>query len=473
MAVAAETLNWTFEEELEYVRSPKEETYGRSLTTIFRLGRLMVENSVADVAHSPEAEQTRAEFYTSVEEGFGTDKELGGGLQVRDFDLRPVIDGRVMAKDLKTAVSEMTQAGLICARETADKDKRFLPQLTRSKWDHQNALIVDKMVQGETGYNTRIIVSPFPEEAAAKSGNKFWQDIGYVPHLKRAFVQLYHVNEEGLLAGSLSFDGSEKEKIREVLHRLGVEIPLDEITDNYLGYAYMDTLQVDDAKALGLAVANDAGDAKYNKTTNTVDLTRQHRAAMEAAFNDSYIHACESHARGIQTPKTRQLIMSLAHEAGHFNKRYASALYKMRENEKQFTDDDMAVIHELLVFSTIEMMRAVHLKEPAPNFVSSGASAVVMFNQAHIESMNEQEFQKVLSGFGATGARENRVYSACGLSISLGGEPGNDDPQSAFGGLSSKELSWHGGSIKKGKCVNCHKDTDVGVKSWCKKCIKC
>lgn len=56
----------------------------------------------------------------------------------------------------------------------------------------------------------------------------------------------------------------------------------------------------------------------------------------------------------------------------------------------------------------------------------------------------------------------------------------NDQSSSCPGGVSNdksksntEELSWHGGKIKKGTCVNCKKDTDVGVASWCKKCIKC
>lgn len=36
-----------------------------------------------------------------------------------------------------------------------------------------------------------------------------------------------------------------------------------------------------------------------------------------------------------------------------------------------------------------------------------------------------------------------------------------------------EKLSWHGGRIKKGECVNCHENTYVGVANWCRSCIKC
>jgi hypothetical protein len=482
MAATAEAPTYSALPNLEYVRPPKSEIYGRSLTTVYRLGVYMVGKAMHDIVRSPEADQARVEFYTSVEEGFGTDAELGGGLEVRDFDYRPVINERVMSKDLKTPVSDMTHAGLICAqekaaKETAQNDERFLPQLTRTHWDHENALIVDKMARGETEYNTRIVVSPYPEEAAAQSGDAYWRGIGYVPHLKRGFVQIYIATEAGLISGSLSFDGSNKQRLIEVFRKRGVEIPEDEITDNWLKYAITDNLTVDDAKALGLEIANEAGDPRYKKTTNTVDVTNEYRNIMDTAFDEAYVHACESLARGSQTPEARKLIFNLADKAGHFNRRYAKALYEMRANENRFNDDDMTVLHELLVYSTIEMMRALHLSKTAQTHTKSYVKQVGGVNLAHLQSLDAQAFQRALGGFGADGAKNNRGYSACGLSIALGGEmPGSeitDSPQSVFGGLTREEKSWHGGAVKKGKCVNCKEETDVGVKSWCKKCIKC
>jgi hypothetical protein len=491
MAATAEALDYRIPQEIDYVRPPKKEIYGRSLTTIYRLGAFMVGKATSEIIGSPEADQARVEFYTSVEEGFGTDEKLGGGLEVRDFDTRPVVDGRVMAKDLKTPVSDMTHAGLVCAiekaeNEAAKNDTRFLPQLTRTHWDHENALIVDKMARGETNYNTRIVISPFPEEAAAKSGDAYWRDIGYVPHLKRGFVQLYHMTEDGLIteelmpedgliAGSLSFDGSNKQRLIEVFRKRGIKIPDTEVTDNWLQYAVTDNLSVDEAKALALEIADEAGDPRYRKTTNTVDVTHEYGSIMDTAFNESYVHACESLASGRQTPEARKLILQLADQAHRFNRRYARALYSMRANEHQFTDDDMVVVHELLVFSTIEMMRAFHLKKTAPAGSGAHADRAREFDLMHLHAMNAESFQRALSNFGADGAMHNRTYSACGLSISLGGEASTEaeGPQSAFGGLSKEELSWHGGKIKKGKCVNCKEDTEVGVASWCKKCIKC
>ncbi|HVW23056.1 MAG TPA: hypothetical protein VHB51_01030 [Candidatus Saccharimonadales bacterium] len=468
MAAAAETI--------ERVRPAEAETYGRSLSAAYHLGVLACKKAAPNVVNSPEANQAKAEFFTSVEEGFGTDMELGGGLEVRDFDARPVVDGKVTSMNKKRSIADMTSAGLVCAVKTSSKDKRFLPQLTRSHWDHQNALEVDKMARGETDYNTRIVISPFPEEAARASGDAYWRGIGYVPHLKRGFVQMYFAGNESVLAGSLSFDGSNKHRLREIFAEHGVDIPENEITDNWLKYAITGTLTVEQAKALALHIADEAGNPAYKKNTNTVDVTHEYREAMNDVFDKSYIHACESLARGCQTVETRQLVAHFAAKSATYGKRYDKALKEMQANPDRFTDEHMVVLHELLVYSAIEMMRALHLSKTQPGNKNNG----IQVNMAQLQQLSALDFQRALSVFAAEGASNNRAYSACGLVIALGeGDPSGMDGtnrQGAYGGvdqLEREKLSWHGGKIKKGTCVNCKKETKVGVKNWCKKCIKC
>jgi hypothetical protein len=457
--------------ELLLERSPEAEIYGRSLSTVHRLGALMVKVSLGDAIASPEADQARVEFFTSVEEGFGTDMELGGGLEVRDFDKRPVVDGKVMSKDLKTAISSMTEAGVVCARHTARFDSRFQPQLVRSEWDHENALEVDRMTRGETDYNTRIVMSPFPEEAAAQTGSDFWRNIGYVPHLRRGFVQLYHWNGAELVAGSLSFDGSDKIRLRSILEGMGIEVPEDETTDNWLKYAVTGLMTEGQAKQFAVNIAEESTDDRYKKTTNTVDVTRKYEAIMDRVFDESYVHVSESLYRGYQTDKTAELVLELTNQAKYFNSRYTKSLYKMRANRGNFSDEDSIVLHELLVYSAIEMMRALHKDTQGPDVVYT--------------ELNPAHFQRMLSGFGAEGARNNRTYSACGLAISAGDE-GNglgdalDGPQSVFGGLGrdgeetvngdKKKWTWKPGVCVVPKCPTRPGKTIVGPCSICKCC---
>ncbi|HVS58714.1 MAG TPA: hypothetical protein VHD60_03170 [Candidatus Saccharimonadales bacterium] len=450
-----------------YLSAPETEIYGRSLSAIRRLGAFMIKKTAPETIASPEAAQAKAEFYTSVEEGFGTDMELGGGLEVRDFDERPIMNGRVMSKDLKTAISDMTRAGLLCAEETAQKDPRFLPQLTRSKWDHENALLVDKMARGETGYNTRIVISPFPEEAAARSGNAYWRKVGYVPHLKRGFVQLYFSVGREVITGSLSFDGSNKQQLREIFGRLGIPIPVGEVTDNWLKYALTGNFSVDEAKALATQIADTAGNSNYKKNTNTVDVAKRYRPLMERVFNESYIHICESLARGWQTEGARDLIYRFADQAHHFNERYQQALYKMRKNKNQFTDDDSIILHELLVYSTIEMMRALHLKSTEVSHDSNAMSA-------YLQAIEGSMFQSMLGGFGADGAMNNHIYSACGLEINAGSDENQLSPQSSFGGVDIDRFIEHDekGS-RKFECPKCHKTNRRPLNKLIPNCVHC
>jgi len=137
----------------------------------------------------------------------------------------------------------------------------------------------------------------------------------------------------------------------------------------------------------------------------------------------------------------------------------------MRADQTRFTDDDMIVIHELLVYSTIEMMRALLVsgKTELPDDLAVG--------------MRHNRYQvpiaQILSNFGADGAKHNRIYSACGLAISPGSEDvnGQNNPQNVFGGRAESSLAWAGGRAHFGKCVNCNQKTLVGVKNWCKACI--
>jgi hypothetical protein len=458
----AQEFDWNHAE--SQFRPPEHEIYGRSLSTIRRLGAFMMGKPLAEIPNSPEAAQARVEFYTSVEEGFGTDMELGGGLEVRDFDTRQVVDGKVTSEVSTVPVSKMTEDGLICALETHANDQRFKPQLIRSQHDHANALKVDEMVQEKTDYNTRIIVSPFPEEAAAQSGDDYWRGIGYVPHLKRGFVQLYHVTEDGeLLAGSLSFDGSNKQRLREVFIELGIDVPAGEVTDNWLKYAITDNLSTDQAKKFATMIADQLADPELKKSTNTVDVTGKYRKAMDQVFDESYIHLCESLHRKQQTEGLVGLVQQFASKAHHFSQRYAVSLYNMRAKPDIFTDDDAIVLHEMLVYSTVEMMRALHLGTAETIITDSN----VDFTMIHLQQIDSAQLQNMLGGFGAEGAKNNRVISACGSAINLGGESSeisNSDgtslnPQSSFGGQDSgrKEKGEGVGRIGVGLCVvpNC------------------
>lgn len=426
----------------------KAEKYGRSLSTMRsvglhhqvrrqrRFGRFSLSHQTSSTELGPEESQGYAEFLTSVAEGFGTDKELGNALEVRDFDECQVINGLVMARDLSRSISSMTENGVICAITEAAKDSRFIPQLIRSEWDHVNALAVDAMARGETAYNTRIIVSPFVEEAAEASGDEYWGNIGYVPHLKRGFVQMYHKNHDGsIITGSLSFDGSDKKKLREVFNeQFGANIPTDETTDNWLRYALTGELTERQAKSFALSLADQLTTKKSTEASNTIDITRRYGDLITRVYTDSYTHVCESLVLGRQTDHARAVIRALSEKSRTFNSHYQHALTRMSKNSNVFSEADATVLHEMLVYSTIEMIRSLHVGQ-----ANSGAVA------SDIMSSGSDSFYQALSSYGSTGASKGRSYQACGLEIGLGNDAnkpmlGLDSSLSSIDGSASYTL---------------------------------
>jgi hypothetical protein len=66
--------------------------------------------------------------------------------------------------------------------------------------------------------------------------------------------------------------------------------------------------------------------------------------------------------------------------------------------------------------------------------------------------------------------QENKTYSGCGMTLNAG-NIGSQLDALGYGNMDKEKLSWHGGEIKDGKCVNCNEETKVGKENWCKSCI--
>jgi len=154
---------------------------------------------------------------------------------------------------------------------------------------------------------------------------------------------------------------------------------------------------------------------------------------MERVFNESYVHICVSLALKRQTPQTRELVHQFADKAKDFRGRYARALYQMRANEKQFTTDDWAVMHELLVYSTIEMMRVLYLKEKGATKGTTGGGDGAYQLSAQLQRADPRQFLGMLGEFGAEGARSGRNWLACGIRMALGKDGNQSGPQTAAG----------------------------------------
>lgn len=437
---------------------PEEEKHGRSLSAVRRLGVASYENPNIDLTACPEADQVKIEFYTSVEEGLGTDKEFGTKMKVNKT-LSLKIDqeqGCVLSFDNKTTISQMTENGVICAKKEAKKDPRFQFQYKRSLFDDANAHDVDAMVRGEREYNTKIVVTPYPEEAARKVGSSYVGNMGYVPSLKRGFVQLYHVKTQGeelyipitegelilgedeLLAGSYSFEGSDIEHLYEVFQELGVHVPEGVSTDEWLQFALTDNLTAEQAVKLAQGVAKMCNQkiAKHSKAEalDTVNMTAKNKTLIDRIFYESYAPIALPTVTGQQTSELKNVIKAYCARSHHFSKEYQDALSNMMKKDT-FDDEDAAVMHELLVYSTIEVLRAIELEQTVE-------TQKIMYNvdPEQLAAISSRQLQEMLGGFGGYGAKNKRTYEACGNGIDPAGADeflealGLKNPQEIFGG---------------------------------------
>ncbi len=100
-------------------------------------------------------------------------------------------------------------------------------------------------------------------------------------------------------------------------------------------------------------------------------------------------------------------------------------------------------------------------KKHAPQSELSGFGSVLQLGLAQAEMVEQAMLAK----------QENKVYSGCGVTLNADSPLDSQLKTLGYGSKTEEELSWHGGKIKEGKCVNCNEETKVGGENWCKACI--
>lgn len=112
-----------------------------------------------------------------------------------------------------------------------------------------------------------ISASPYPEEAAAAHGEDIFSkyNLGPDPKSKKAFIYLYQKNQAGGLSQRvLILENSTKHEIRKLLLGLGVDVPADVSTDDYLKFGK--TVSGADIEELGNSVISAYDDHKFTST---------------------------------------------------------------------------------------------------------------------------------------------------------------------------------------------------------------
>ncbi len=414
------------------INTPQPETYGLSLSALRRLGAITTQTVVDTEVLQAHETQVRDEFNSAVFEGLSSDENYGGVLQVTKFDTRKVIDGKVMSADMQSTVTELLENGLDSSKQASRFDQRLVNQMTRDDNDLENARQVELMIAGKTDYNTRVVVSLLPEEAIERDGEAFWKNIGYIPGKKTAYIQLYHYSAEGeLLTGSLSVDMSDKLRWRELFAKHGIEIPEDETTDNWLQYALIGEMSEEEAKEFALDIRREYEGRGIGENIDTVDTIEANQEAIDRVFEQMYLPIVDSLALGEKTPEMKEIVDAFLANSQYFNSATRSDLMRA-SNKAGFSDNDAKLLHQLVIYSSIEMFRS--------SLTGHSAQDVQQDMSEFAQMAVQESLANAMALFASGGAKEGRTYSSCGRMIDfaemlkeLTGSQEDQTPQEVFG----------------------------------------
>lgn len=312
----------------------------------------------------------------------------------------------------------MLMTGLRTAQEESTKDYRRAFLTERAQQDLQ---IGYKMAALEPG-KSRTWYSAYPDEAARRHGDKFMEETGFSPRRRMGFLYRAEALEDGsILLESQTVDNSDERAFSAAM--------FESHTDPD---ASLDTLL-----------------EAYDKKLSHLLQRRTYAGRPEAEPGENAWLELRQH-----NDLAHYLLQGLEDLA-------------WRSDLSRPVLEDAAKRHRYGVWATLKSRLDNGRQARVSEYGYSGMQRAIQL---------EQEVRRAFTQFVETG----QVQSGCGGSIKITqGEAAimeadaSDVFKSIFGSKTKEELSWHGGKIKKGTCVNCKEFTEVGVKNWCKGCIKC
>jgi len=154
-----------------------------------------------------------------------------------------------------TPLQEALKRGEWAAEQAYQRDSRLGFNLSRAIHDFHEGQLVQQMADSPYGETTIVSVSPFCEEAYAKLGGKMVENLGFRPDRLMAFVRIFNKLPDGNVEVlSISVDNSNLEAFRGVLGSLGVDVPADTLSDDFLGYRAHLSINHHEQKILPAAV---------------------------------------------------------------------------------------------------------------------------------------------------------------------------------------------------------------------------
>ncbi len=423
--------------------------YALSLDRLRMVGNVALSGIALDAEAQGSLNQLRAEFDTSLAEMLKTDPDFGKELEITRFETYEVREGQAISHDSVTPVVDMLQHGVDLSEALAESDPRMHTQAVRDNYDLSNAIEVDAMVAGRRDYNTRIVASLLPAEAIERDGEDYWRGMGYFPETQTAFFQLYHLTEEGeLLTGTLSVDATDQESMRQLLGEIGVAIPEGELTDNWLQYAFTDTMTTDQAKQFIKALRQRHYEAVGHvptKPTSVEEVLAANAEVVNQSFEELQIPLGESLAGRKKATAIQSLLRGFMQNSVQLGSEVRSGLVAAY-NRDYFRDTDARLVYKLIMYATVEEIRkSLPLSKKVLLLRTIPDTHNPSLPRPDTAYVSTQLFINQLVQSALDGATHNRSYGACGTEIKISNYASDDNspeavlkklfnPQDVFGG---------------------------------------
>lgn len=419
----------------------KHEEYAHSLSTIKKLGQVALAGEASPIHEADLYELAFADFITGVSEMLKTDEEHGNTLDINKTREHPIIDGKVCAQDGRPMV-DILKDGAKSSEILALFNPAYEGQHSRdADGDVLIAERVDKLQPGET----LIAVSSDPIEDIEAHPEIYEDILGYKKGLM--YFQTYtKVDEQTLVAGSLSVEITQRDKFKKLLLENGFDIPEGASANDWIKHYRVDRLSPDEVHD----VVKQLRQLQYTvegKDQNTQDITEYvegNEPTVRQIFDAYYPGLGIAGVTGENQDSLKTFAKQLLLEDIDLKPEVRRELIKIASSSK-IDDESVKVLDSVIRYAAAEELRRglSHIYEieihNAPQ--SDSLQDIEYFGAV---KFNPLEISRLLAGNVRTGIEEGRSYGGCPGNIELGNkrdklESNGSNLQEAFAGTDGDE----------------------------------
>jgi hypothetical protein len=344
------------------------------------------------------------------------------GRMLTDFEYTFDENENELYADDGGALGPIFEKAIDDAEELASKNPNLSFELRRRQIEEDEYQDMLKMASGDLP-NTMIVVSDFPPELMDATEDVGGYNSSRKPTMLRVIIRPPEGNTKMY---SQSLDGSNREALEGIYEVFGIKPESGELLGQRI-HEEMDEVEQE--------FLVDKLTGVYDRNLE-VQTGREHRAGRPLPEK----HSLETH----------QFVRSQPDLVGYLT-------------EKMLNDR----LSKKVMFSVAATMAKRYENACFVGSSSEGQALRQEVNPAVLAQSLVREMHQATNEARLAG----RTFSGCGASISAELDTEGQLKADGFGNKTSEKDSWHGGRVKKGKCVNCKEETKVGVENWCKNCI--